>query len=239
MSNSFPRLLTLARREKGVSQKQASQELGISQALLSHYENGIRECGLDFLVRAAGYYNVSCDYLLGRSPDRSGLQIAVEDIPEPDSAGKENVLRGSSSGVLPLLNKKLIFNSLNIIFDLLARVDNNGLTGEISAYLMLAAYRVFRVIHSVNPKNPAAMFTVESSLYRGYVGAAMDVAQANAQALAAGEDVGRLKGVKDRKSLTVTTENISENYPLFASSLLNLISTGETRVNNMRRDKNE
>ena len=46
----------------------------MSQALLSHYEKGVRECGLDFVVRAADFYGVSCDYLLGRSndPTKSG-----------------------------------------------------------------------------------------------------------------------------------------------------------------------
>lgn len=42
MNAEFPRLITLLRKEKGISQKQAAAELGISQALLSHYE---RECG--------------------------------------------------------------------------------------------------------------------------------------------------------------------------------------------------
>ena len=69
MNADFPRVLTLLRKERGISQKQAAAELGVSQALLSHYEKGIRECGLDFLVRAADFYSVSCDYLLGRSPD--------------------------------------------------------------------------------------------------------------------------------------------------------------------------
>ena len=68
MNNDFPRILTLLRKERGISQKQAAQDLGISQALLSHYEKGIRECGLDFIVRTADYYNVSCDYLLGKTP---------------------------------------------------------------------------------------------------------------------------------------------------------------------------
>ena len=81
MNANFPRILTLLRKEKGISQKTAAGDLGISQALLSHYEKGIRECGLDFLVRTADYYGVSCDYLLGRSPDRSGTTLTVEDIP--------------------------------------------------------------------------------------------------------------------------------------------------------------
>ena len=67
---NFPRIISLLRKEAHISQKQAAAELGISQALLSHYEKGIRECGLDFVVRVADYYSVSCDYLLGRSDQR-------------------------------------------------------------------------------------------------------------------------------------------------------------------------
>ena len=95
MNNSFPRIITLLRKERGLSQKSVAQKLGISQALLSHYEKGIRECGLDFLVQTADFYGVSCDYLLGRSNDRSGAVLTYEDIPEPDEAGKDNRLRGS------------------------------------------------------------------------------------------------------------------------------------------------
>lgn len=68
MNTDFPRILSLLRKERGLSQKQVASDLNISQALLSHYEKGIRECGLDFLVNAANYYHVSCDYMLGRSP---------------------------------------------------------------------------------------------------------------------------------------------------------------------------
>lgn len=48
MQSDFPRVLTLLRKEKHLSQKEAASALGVSQALLSHYEKGIRECGLDF-----------------------------------------------------------------------------------------------------------------------------------------------------------------------------------------------
>ena len=64
MGIEFNRIITLLRKERGITQKQAAEDLGVSQALLSHYEKGIRECGLDFVVRVADYYNVSCDYLL-------------------------------------------------------------------------------------------------------------------------------------------------------------------------------
>ena len=58
MNDDFPRIITLQRKERKISQKKAAADLGISQALLSHYEKGIRECGLDFLIRIADYYNV-------------------------------------------------------------------------------------------------------------------------------------------------------------------------------------
>lgn len=67
METTFSAVISQLRKEQGISQKQAALDLGISQALLSHYEKGIRECGLGFVVRAASYYHVTSDYLLGLS----------------------------------------------------------------------------------------------------------------------------------------------------------------------------
>ena len=71
MDKNFPIILSELRKEKGISQKEAAARLGISQALLSHYEKGIRECGQSFLIKVADFYGVSCDYLLGRSAERN------------------------------------------------------------------------------------------------------------------------------------------------------------------------
>ena len=67
MDCDFPLIISRLRKKKGISQKQAAKDLGISQALLSHYEKGIRECGLDLLIKLSKYYEVSCDELLGVS----------------------------------------------------------------------------------------------------------------------------------------------------------------------------
>jgi transcriptional regulator with XRE-family HTH domain len=71
MKPDFAGMLSLLRRETGISQKQAASELGISQALLSHYENGVREPKLEFVVHACDYYGVSADYILGRVNEKS------------------------------------------------------------------------------------------------------------------------------------------------------------------------
>jgi len=227
MNNSFPRIITLLRKERGISQKKAAEELDVSQALLSHYEKGIRECGLDFVVKAADFYQVSCDYMLGRTPHRSGATIKVEDIPEPDSMGKENVLKGS---LLPVLNKKLIANSLNIIYSMLQKCGSKALTGEISSYLNISIYKSFRLLYSANPKNPQGLFSVPLKLSNGRSSAAQEIALTNAACLADGDDVDELPGLGKEKIPVLSPETISADYPLFSSSLFNLIQNAETLI---------
>ena len=74
---TFQETLSALRREKNISQRQAAASLGISQALLSHYENGAREPGLNFVCRACDYYGVTADYLLCRSEDPHGDNLTT------------------------------------------------------------------------------------------------------------------------------------------------------------------
>lgn len=71
MKTDFPSILMNLRHENNLSQKKAADELGISQALLSHYENGVREPRLEFIIKACTYYGVSTDYMLGRTDEKS------------------------------------------------------------------------------------------------------------------------------------------------------------------------
>ena len=117
MSSDFSRCLSLLRQEKGISQRAAAKDLGISQALLSHYENGVREPGLAFVTKACNYYNVSADFLLGRTLSRDGTTIAAEELYDY-STEKDNVLHGS---IMATLNKKLLVNSNGVLIDLLGK----------------------------------------------------------------------------------------------------------------------
>jgi len=73
MKLAFHQILSQLRKKQRVSQRKVASDLYISQALLSHYENGIREPGLDFVNRACEYYDVTADFLLGRSSACSSL----------------------------------------------------------------------------------------------------------------------------------------------------------------------
>lgn len=69
MEREFSHTMSELRRARGLSQRKAAADLNISQALLSHYENGAREPGLGFVCKACRYYGVSADYLLGLSDE--------------------------------------------------------------------------------------------------------------------------------------------------------------------------
>lgn len=86
MERSFPVILSELRKEMGISQKEAANQLGISQALLSHYEKGIRECGQSFLIKAADFYDVSCDYLLGRTVEKNSINTAAAEMFETEDS---------------------------------------------------------------------------------------------------------------------------------------------------------
>ena len=221
MNAAFPRMMILLRKERGISQKQAAADLHISQALLSHYEKGIRECGLDFVVAAADYYGVSCDYLLGRTADKSGTMIAVEEIPDTDPNVRDS--RMTPAGVLPVLNKKLIINSLHILFDMLQKCNDKQLTLHASNALIQTTYLVFRQMYGANPKNPRAMFSVED--YRYQTAAINAVSSAVTEA---GHLAGQLAG--EERLPDILPDDLQKQYPQFASSLLNLLRTAEKEL---------
>jgi transcriptional regulator with XRE-family HTH domain len=52
MKPKLAKILSSLRREAGNSQRQVAFDLGVSQALLSHYENGAREPKLEFVIKA-------------------------------------------------------------------------------------------------------------------------------------------------------------------------------------------
>ncbi len=97
MSTSISTRLVSLRKDKNLSQKEAAEFLGVSQALLSHYEKGIRECGLEFLCRAATFYDVSTDYLLGLSDNKmvSDALFAEQEIPQDSEVRMSTVFRSS------------------------------------------------------------------------------------------------------------------------------------------------
>ena len=64
---SFAERLQELREDKGISRKDLAASLNITVSALGMYEQGRREPNMEMLIRLADYFNVSLDFLVGRS----------------------------------------------------------------------------------------------------------------------------------------------------------------------------
>ncbi|MBR5496617.1 MAG: helix-turn-helix transcriptional regulator [Clostridia bacterium] len=155
MSANFALRLSDLRKEKNLSQKEAASCLGVSQALLSHYEKGIRECGLEFLKRACDYYDVTSDYLLGLTDSRNGLN----DIYDMD--------------ILPTDSELKIKTILRALVDMTERLSAAGesSTDKLRDELLLSVYRfaLLSVKYGVSDKNWFLLDTRDGDILASHV----------------------------------------------------------------------
>jgi len=63
----FSKRLIQLRKQKGFTQQQFADLLGISCSALSYYEADKRTINIELLAKIADFFNVSTDYLLGRT----------------------------------------------------------------------------------------------------------------------------------------------------------------------------
>lgn len=223
MSSNFSRCLSLLRQEKGISQRAAAKDLGISQALLSHYENGVREPGLAFVTKACDYYNVSADFLLGRTLSRDGTTIVSADELYDYSVEKDNVLHGS---IIATLNKKLLVNSTGVFFDLLGKTGRKDAIKAASEYLGTAIYQMFRYLYRADGTGNEDFFSVPARQFAtGVPTADMIFSEADyVEALAS--------HAKEKGSFPpMNHDSLMENYPVLYQSLLQIIHTTGERIN--------
>lgn len=62
----FPRIRDM-REDADLTQDQIAQMLGIAQTVYSRYERGYQVIPLPLLIQLADYYDVSLDFLTGRT----------------------------------------------------------------------------------------------------------------------------------------------------------------------------
>ena len=211
MNNDFSRILALLRKERGIPQKQAAADLGVSQALLSHYENGIRECGLDFVVRAADYYGVSCDYLLGRTPTPGAAQKIESNIPEESC-------------------KSILLKSVRMLLSISERIGNDTLTRQIEEYLAASVYRMFRRIYRVYPHNEEALFTISEPRAELKSRCRMEETVAETEILAKDLCGEKVLSSAERKRAALTTEVLASDYGEDGTAMLRLIRIEEENL---------
>lgn len=217
MNADFPRILALLRKERHLSQKAAATDLGVAQALLSHYEKGKREPGLDFLVRVANYYNVSTDYLLGRSAVSSGGIITESDIPDTEAPEKARV----GANISVTLSKKLIMNSLDIIYSILEKINHSPLTSSVTTMISMTIYKAFRLVYRTNRMNTQNMFEISDERSCHVADAGIHLAEAEIS-----EVIKEMNG----SGSEISTILIEQEFPKQSAALLNLIKSSEAQL---------
>ncbi|NLF34570.1 MAG: helix-turn-helix transcriptional regulator [Clostridiales bacterium] len=222
MDSDFSRSLSLLRREREVSQRTVARALGISQALLSHYENGVREPGLAFVRRACDYYNVSADFLLGRTMDRDGAMIQADTLYDY-SAEKDNVLRGS---VMATLSKKLLVNSISLIFGLLGKLGRREAIAAAAQYLSTAVYTLFRLLYRADGSNSEDVFSLSDQRFQGGLADA-DMICSKVELIDALSAHVKEKGAFPE----MDNDTLTREYPGAYQSLLQIFHTTSERIN--------
>lgn len=153
MKNKFAARLSMLRKRSGMSQKSAAERLGISQALLSHYEKGKRECGLDFVITASSVFGVSADYLLGLS-DRLPTDSADTGIYEELS--KKPKLYQSRNNLQ---------NALDMLYSIAARSGSARMQNDLNNLLYADVYSVLHLFYNDESgrESPAKLFTLPNN----------------------------------------------------------------------------
>ena len=210
MNTDFSRNLVLLRKEKGLSQKKVSEDLSISQALLSHYEKGIRECGLEFVVKTADYFGVSCDFLLGRTDKR-----------EASRSEKSGKLTDSSS------SQNSINGSVNIVLGILKKINSKSLSGYVTNYLSSAVYTMFRMLYSSSDKNPQQLFSIDNELFTAITSSQMSMAKAKCRGMLSGSCFDGGEKIPKDKLPVLNRDIIESEFSKNSKALFDLIDTVE------------
>lgn len=71
--NLFPERLTLLRTDRQLRQRELARSLHVSTSAISNYEQKLRYPDIDMLIRIADYFEVTTDYLLGRTEQNGNL----------------------------------------------------------------------------------------------------------------------------------------------------------------------
>lgn len=217
MATEFSRTLSLLRRERGVSQRTAAADLGVSQALLSHYENGIREPGLPFVVRACDYYHVSADFILGRTLSREGSMLTAEEVLNAAEPG--NILQGS---VMATIQSKLLSGAVGVLFGLLGKLEDKAAVNAASEYLGSAVYRIYRHLHSAAGGDRRNFSLDDAACGLGVADADMKLSENRCAAC--------LRALPEEKFPDLSPEAVAAAYPGRNQALTQVLSAADARI---------
>lgn len=79
--STFSERLRRLREERSITLDDLAIKIHSTKSTLSRYENGKRTPNIEFIERVANFFNVSSDYLLGRT-DKPNIELIDEGLPQ-------------------------------------------------------------------------------------------------------------------------------------------------------------
>ena len=214
MSLDIAAVFSQLRHEKKISQRKAAQDLGISQALLSHYENGIREPRLEFIVRVCDYYGVSADYLFGRTEARENPLAAH--CPQPGE---------NESGEAPPACDEEMRRTVSAVSGFLTMLYENcgkHVGDNASEYIAASVYRLFRSMDPSAVKRLSTELQVPERACLQLCDAAVSLAEAGF--------VCSPDSAENKKRLSEYEKHLKKAYPPLFDALSELIKKADAKA---------
>lgn len=110
----FGLILRGLREKSGITQKQLGNKIGVSEGMISRYENNMSEPSFDMVRSFAAIFNVSMDYLAGTEKQRG---IPTTGLTEPQVEIMRNL-----SDILCELNNSDKSKLTNDRFEIIGRI---------------------------------------------------------------------------------------------------------------------
>ena len=89
MTNIIGSRIKILREQSGLNQKELASKLQIANSTMSQYESGQRIPSDDLKLKIAELFNVSTDYLLGRTNDPLPVRDVSQDLHDEHDYNKE------------------------------------------------------------------------------------------------------------------------------------------------------
>ncbi len=205
MNNIFSQRLSELRHKNGWSQKETAARLGISQALLSHYEKGIRECGLDFLIKASQIFNCSTDYLLGITSNANEPVEFNADKIDSDLKDAPELINGRATAI----------NSLSLLYSITARIGKSEINKDFNKFILSEIYYVLRLFQG--------HYFDENNFNKNFSLSLIDTKAVSTNAFSS--IINNLN--KQNIKLDLKKEQIEDEYPTCSKSFYNIINKNE------------
>ena len=101
------------REDRDLTQEELCKQLYMHKTTYTNYEQGKHTVPLDFAVTIADFYDVSLDYIAGRTNNKKGVQNASFPKDELDLIDKFSSLTERNKGKLEQFLEQLIENQNN------------------------------------------------------------------------------------------------------------------------------